>query len=206
MKQKESDAQAIMVKQIETKNQLILKDYSDINILNMPDAEKVSGFVSGIHALIKDREAQRLEFTKPLNQSLRAINATFKKLNEPLVELKKELNAKLTAWQLSERERVRKEQERIAKEEARRNKIQEAHKKKGHEVSAPIVLAQPADAVTNVGSTFLRKTWTWSIDDIYRVPDTYLILDTVAVNKAVRAGIRKIDGIDIYQIEEAVTR
>lgn len=137
-------------------------------------------------------EKKRLEFTQPLNQSLRAINETFKKLKEPLTQARTLLTKKIVDWKVAERER-------LEAEEARRRKIQEAHEKAGHQVKAPVVLERPDN---KIGNTQTRKVWTFKVIDFGKVPDEYKVLSNPWVNKAIREGVREIPGIEIYQEEQ----
>ncbi len=41
----------------------------------------------------------------------------------------------------------------------------------------------------------------WEVEDITKVPGEYLMVDTVAIGKLVRAGIKSISGIRIWEEE-----
>jgi len=160
-------------------------------IKSVEDVDKSSEFLKKVKDTEREIEAKRLEFTKPLNQSLRAINATFKQLKEPLVEARILLTGKIMDWKQAETAR-------LEKEEARRRKIQEAHAKKGHTVEAPVVLDRPQKTIGNTRTT---KFWTFEVQDLGKVPTEYLEIDTVEVRQAIRNGVREIPGIKIYQDE-----
>jgi len=158
---------------------------------SVEDVDKSSEFLKKVRDTEREIEAKRLEFTKPLNQSLRAINATFKQLKEPLVEARQVLTNKILDWK-------RAETARLEKEEARRRKIQESHVKRGHTVEAPVVLDRPEKTIGNTRTT---KFWTFEVQDLGQIPREYMVIDNVAVRKAIREGVREIRGLKIYQDE-----
>ena len=158
---------------------------------SVEDVDKSSEFLKKVRDTEREIEAKRLEFTKPLNQSLKAINATFKQLKEPLVEARQVLTNKILDWK-------RAETARLEKEEARRRKIQESHVKRGHTVEAPVVLDRPEKTIGNTRTT---KFWTFEVQDLGQIPREYMVIDNVAVRKAIREGVREIRGLKIYQDE-----
>ena len=160
-------------------------------IKSSEDVDKSSEFLKKVKDTENEIEAKRLEFTKPLNQSLKAINDTFKKLKEPLIEARTVLTNKILSWK-------REETAKQEKEEARRRKIQEAHAKKGHTVEAPVVLDRPENTI---GNTRTVKYWTFEVQDLGKVPDLYKMINSVGVRSAISEGVREIPGIKIYQEE-----
>ncbi|MCK5612611.1 hypothetical protein KAR91_62645 [Candidatus Pacearchaeota archaeon] len=147
--------------------------------------------------VIKERlkfiEGKRTKITKPLNASLREVNALFKELTQPLKDADDIIRGKVLGF--------REQQRLIAeKEEAKRHKLQAAHKAKGHKVHAPAVV----EAV--VGKSTTQKRWTFEVLDITKVPEMYLVVDSAEVNDAIADGERKIPGLRIYQKESLSVR
>lgn len=54
---------------------------------------------------------------------------------------------------------------------------------------------------TAQGSTSIVKRWTYEIVDINRIPKRYWIIDEAAIGKDVRGGVRRINGVKIFQKE-----
>ena len=160
-------------------------------VKSVEDVDKASVFLKKIKDTEKGFEAKRLEFTKPLNQSLKAINATFKQLKEPLLQARMLLTGKIMDWKQAETAR-------LEKEEARRRKIQESHVKRGHTVEAPVVLDRPQKTIGNTRTT---KFWTFEVQDLGKVSTQYLSINSVAVREAIRNGVREIPGLTIFQDE-----
>ena len=170
-----------------------LIEEADSYVVNSVETVEVaSSFLKRVRDAEKVIEEKRLEFTKPINQSLKAINETFKRLAEPLIQARTLVTGKILSWR-------RAEAERIAKEEERRRKIQQSHKEAGHKVSAPVIMERPEKKIGNVQS---RKVWTFKVKDFSKVPDEFKNINQVAVNLAIRDGARSIEGLEIYQEEK----
>lgn len=161
------------------------------------DVEEASGFLLKINTQLKKIEANRLDLTAPLNQTLSKINAAAKKAKEPLETAKAILSDGILAWR-------REIQRQIQAEEDRRRKIQEAHEKAGHQVNEPVILERPAKTM---GNSQAVKIWRWEVTNKSQVPDDYKMIDDVRVNQAIRNmqkdGVKEmlIPGIRIYQDE-----
>lgn len=160
-------------------------------VTTQEDAEQASLVMKRISDKMKLVEEKRVEYTKPLVEAQRTINADFKKILEPLENAKRMVGGAILEWQKRERAK-------IAAEEERRRKIQQAHAEQGHKVNAPVELARPQ---TSIGMSQMRKVWTFEIEDISKVPVQFLQVNTVAVTTAMRAGERNIPGIKIFQKE-----
>ena len=183
------------VKVIEEETSLLLKQADSYVIKSAQDADSASEFRRKIKDVENRIEAKRLEFTKPLNQSLSAINETFKKLSRPLKEVRESLTGRILDW-------WRTENDRLAKEEERRRKIQDAHERAGHEVKAPIILER---LEKKMGDSQVRKDWTFEVINFSELEDKFKEENTVAINQAIRSGVRDIKGLRIYQKETLST-
>lgn len=74
--------------------------YADsLSITKEEDIISASERVKAIKELKDNLEAQRTQFTKPLNESLRNINAFFKKFSKPLEEADKLIRGKMVEFQ-----------------------------------------------------------------------------------------------------------
>jgi len=170
----------------------LVKDASEYKVASVEDIDKASVILKKLRDTERFIETKRKEFTQPLNQSLRAINATFKQIVEPMFQARMLLTGKIVDWKKTEHER-------IEKEETRRRKIQEAHEKAGHEVKAPVILEKPDNKIGNVQT---RKVWKFKVVDFSKLSDEYKMINNVAINQAIRYGVREIKGLKIYQEEK----
>ena len=180
--------------------------YDAAEVLEVDSAEKNEAIADlGLKSskLVKDLTKERKRLIEPENTRVRAINKVFKPLTEISDKMRKLCAKKFGDYQ-----------HRVQLEERKREKAAaEAHKKLQKELdaeaeragvekveAAPIVVpkAEPITR-TQTGSASLRKHWTWKEVDFSKVPDEYKMLDKVKINKQVRAGIRIIGGLEIFE-------
>lgn len=51
------------------------------------------------------------------------------------------------------------------------------------------------------GTLYKKKTWTFKIENEFEIPNKYKSIDLRAINADIRAGVRKIPGIEIFEDE-----
>lgn len=158
----------------------------------------------------KTIEDMRKERIKPFQDFTRSINNLAKVYTDNLEKIERLLKQKINAY-LSKLRLEKFEAERRAQDEARKlqERLDAESAAKGlPQVEVPMpVLPQKSEPVrTEEGSASQRKEWKWKLVNLADVPREYLVLDTVALNKAVRAGARAIPGIEIYQEESVQIR
>lgn len=178
-----------VVQKAESDAALMTKQADAIQVTTTEQEEQAYTALTQIKIAIKTIEDKRKEITKPLNASLKATNAMFKTLSKPFIEADRIVRDKVMDFREIQEEKAQKELER-------RQKIQTAHEKKGHEtheITAPKVKVAE--------TTITAKRWTFEVTDEREIPREYLALDNVAVNRAIRNGVRKIAGLDIFQVE-----
>ena len=161
------------------------------------DVEVASAFLRKVKDMQKMVEDKRLTFTKPLNESLKNINDTFKKMKEPLEQARNLLTGKILTWK-------RAEAERVAAEQAAWRKIQEAEAELRRIYNEPEIKVEPitvAPVVNKIGNMQTVKRWTFEVEDFEKIPHSLLEIDTAKVNEAIRNGAREIPGLIIYQKE-----
>ena len=59
--------------------------------------------------------------------------------------------------------------------------------------------APPKTVRTEAGSVTIRSAWKFEVVDMAALPDEYKIADAVKLGKVVRAGVREIPGVRIYE-------
>ena len=184
----------------------------------------------------KELEAKRKFFTAPLNDHVKAINAWFKRLTDPLEEADKALRVKVVEYRRAEQERVNEEKRKAAQEaakaaqaaqeaeraadraaqggltksaEAIRSRAKEDLAKANHgliQASVASAHAPQATRAANGGEVLTRKVWRWEILNGLEVPRVFLAIDRVAITEAVRKGAREIPGVRIFEVEELSIR
>lgn len=161
--------------------------------------ERSSKYATDLLSFIKKAfrkvEQRRTFFVQPLNEHVEDINNFFKFMTVPLVAGETAVKIKLLAYH----------QKCKAEDEARQKEAQAKIDETAKELGLPPVEIEKKETKMqtqgSMGKTFVQKRWTYDIVDIGLVPKEYIVLDNVAVNNAIRAGIREIPGLKIYQKE-----
>jgi len=217
-----------MLEQINTTNlELQIKDTQEksnnILITNEEQLLQATDFLGNVKKLYKNAEEERKEITKPLNDSLKAINKKYKIITEPLLALESKLKTLITAYLKNKDEQDRKivEEERKLLE-AKRIELEEQEKNANKEELALIetqknsleqqeILNMVDNKLNNqirTENTLIskKKVWKFDVVDIYKIPNKYLILDEKKVAEDIRNGIIEIEGLKIYQEEIIAVR
>jgi len=187
----------VELQKIESQISPVIEKAQGYVVENIKDVDSASSFLKEIKDMEKIVEDKRLTFTKPLNESLKNINDTFKKMREPLEQARDLLTKKILTWK-------RTEAERVAAEQAAWRKIQEAEAELRRLQNKPEIIEEPitiAPVVNKIGNMQTVKRWTYAVVDLTQVPDCYKMLDAVALREAIRTGVREIPGVKIYQEE-----
>jgi hypothetical protein len=168
---------------------------------------KATEILTQIKARYKRIEEIRLSYTKPLNDTLRKINADFKGALKPLETLERQVKGAIVEYR-AEVERKRREEESRIQKEAEAKAKREA-KKKGMDVQQvlentplPTVERQEATISSKSGMVKARMVTKFKVVDPNKVPDKYWVIDESLIRQDVRNGLMKIDGVEIYQEEE----
>ena len=66
-------------------------------------------------------------------------------------------------------------------------------------VVVPVTAASPTVTRTETGSGYLRATWDYRIVDETKIPRDFMAPDEKKIRQAVKNGLRKIEGIEIYE-------
>ncbi len=175
---------------------------------------------STIKTHLKGAEAERQGLVKPLNDHVKYINGKFKTITEPLEDAEATLRKKCDKYQIE----AENEKRRIAEEE---RKVREAELLAAAEVKAAAgneagaerlldmavsVKAKPEE-VGRGGYTGAKATlvsyWEFDVLDIKALaiarPDLVQV-NPVAVNAAIRAGLREVPGLNIREEKRSSVR
>ena len=161
---------------------------------------------------IKLIETKRKDITAPINDVVKKINGLCKEVTDPLTEIenlaKKRLNS-FHAFQEMERQKIAEAERQRAVEEQKR--LDAKAKELG--VEAPIVPEILAPEKTNStctrtehGTSYTKKIWSFTIQNASEIPLEYLIIDERKIKEAVKAGIRNIPGVNIYEQSSVAIR
>jgi len=194
----------------ELKIQGMLEKANSHEVINDVTNTQAVEMATQAKGLYNEIEKLRKAMTDDPRQFVSAINNFAKVYTVKLKEIENTFKSQISSY-AHKVEMLRREAERKAQEEAKKlqAKIDREAKAKNIEpvqVVTPVLPTKPEPTRTESGSASIRKVWTWKEVDISKVPHEYLVLDRVKVNKAVKAGVRKIAGIDIYEESQTVLR
>lgn len=140
---------------------------------------------------IKALEEKRKGVTGPLLDIKREIDSWFKPVREQWEGAETSLKAKMIAHAHTVREANRKAQEEAVAADSPEEAV----------TALQTIVARPeAKGVST------RRTWHYEVIDVGSVPVEYLAVDDREVKAAIKAGIREIDGLRIYQEEGLAVR
>lgn len=177
-----------------------------------------SDILSCISSSKKKLEGQRVGLVKPLNDHVKFINSQFKEWMAPLNEADSAVRSKMLTYQ-QEQNRIAAEaravdDERIRAEHAEQARLTAEAEESGEPIQmmqppvpAPDIPAMP-DRTTRstLGTTTVRKIWTYEITNESAIPREYLVVDEKKIRAVVKAGIRKIDGVRVFETEQLSVR
>lgn len=169
------------------------------------------GFVATVKRQAKEAEEVRFETVRPANDYVRRVNAMFKPLADAFDVLERRIKGKILAYQAEKEKRLR-EAQRILEEEHRKKVAAELARAKRRKEEPAIVapaLSIIPDAQTRVGtigSATSKKVWTFEVVDVSKLPAQYVQPNPVAINAAVKSGVRSIAGVRIYERPELSVR
>lgn len=144
--------------------------------------------------------AYQIEQERKRREAERKARETADKLRRKL-----EAEARIEQERLEAEARKKAETEKKSKQEIEKA-VAEVEKIESIIVPEVVVAAPPKVTRTESGSASLRKVWAWKEIDFAKIPDEYKAIDVVKVNTAVKAGIRNIPGIEIFEEYKTVLR
>lgn len=172
-----------------------------------------------ISTALKRVDALRAQLVKPLNDTVKAINARAKDVERPLLGADAHIRSQLNVY-AAEQVRIKAdEQRRIevarikAEEDARSIAREEAQAMAEFGVGSEIeAKKQEQAAVKSVQKEFVaqaravaqpavkgtREHWMFEVVDTTQVPRSFLKIDEQSIRAAVMAGAREIPGVRIY--------
>lgn len=172
---------------------------------------------------VKDVNNLAKSFTEPLDAAERDLKAKISAYQTQLriEQERKAAEAREAARKLqeqieAEQREIREAAERKAKEaaealkketdEAARAALQRTIDEETEAANVPVQVAvspvipeAPKAVRTESGSAHQRMTWTFEIEDGAKVPRAYLAVDEQKIRQAVKAGIRQIPGVRIFE-------
>lgn len=179
-----------------------LQEYAEARVIkSKEDLVPATNDLALIASLKKTFETRRREIIAPLQNQIKEINAAFESITLPILTADKVTRNKISEFQRAE------DMRRQTAEEVNELRMTAAKKEaalNNGEISESVQLVDvplevPKKISTDLGSVGQRMVAKWETIDFSQVPDEYKMIDAAKVGKVVRAGLRNIPGIRIWE-------
>lgn len=188
---------------VETKK---LQAKAEKHIVDSDESAGVAvGMVTQSKGFVKKLDALHKKITDPFQKFKSGIDGFRKSHKDDFLKIEKILTPKIAEFNRKKRAEAEKkaEDQRKAQAEIQKKLDAEAKKEKREPVkAAPVVVQEPEKIKTDSGTATGKLEWTHELEDITKVPAEYLLLDEKKIKHLVKAGIREIPGIKIFQQEK----
>ena len=191
--------------------QAMQHEATSLEVKDAGSESKGAEMTAQVKRLKKTIEAKQEEIIGDASKFVRLVQAFTLPFRKDLEAIEAQVKRKLGDYGF------RKEQARRIAEEAARKAAAEAQAQIDAEAKAanvepvqlptPVVPKQNAPVRTESGTTSYVSQWTYEVEDVSKIPARYLLPDPTnkaAVNESIRAGVREITGLRIF--ERMVTR
>lgn len=147
---------------------------------------------------------QRIGLTKSANEWVKSVNKIFKPMVERIDYAARQIREKCAAFHDQKQKTIELERQKAMIEFA---KNAEAAAAKGEELPVLAVPAQVEKSVAtgNSGLSYV-KDWDFEIVDTNAITRDYLIPDEKKIRAVVKAGVRNIPGVRVFEVTRTVSR
>jgi len=209
---KRDDVQLVKEQQMAHEAEILEHKAKNMIVASDEDMKAATDLMAVIKISEKNLEEQRKFLVKPLNDHVKNINDRFKLYSVPLQRATTILKNKVLAYR-QELERKRREEEARLQAEARAEQERLAALAEANELPPPppIIMRAPATEVPKaarsiIGSAAFSKEWKFEIVNESLIPREYMSPDEKKIRAVIKAGIREIPGIRIYQEDSMSVR
>ena len=172
----------------EAENELTLHAFLENTPIALDTVAKYKEVSLAFGKIAKALEAKRTEAVKPALEEQRRINGIFKPTIDKLDNFSKRLYEKVSDFVKAEEKKEVERKALEAKANAEKLLVGKSVEKTD--------IAQPTSPAVTVSET---KTWEFEVVDVLLVPRQFLTVDERKVRESIKAGVRSIPGIKIYQ-------
>lgn len=190
----------------------ILQAYEVVNgnVNSQAAAKAATGITKNAKALFNKLEDERKAFTEPVRAFTASVNNVYKSFTDRLTQIEADLKQGLVSYQnqmeLERRKAAKAAQEEAAKLQAKLDAEAKEAGVEAPQVVAPVVVPHPTTVRSEQGTAYQVSSWEFEVEELDKVPREYLALDVARVRQAVKAGLRKIPGLRIFEKKEMRVR
>jgi hypothetical protein len=192
-------------------------------VVDSDEADTAATNMLGVAVAIgKAAEQKRTALVKPHNDTVRTVNDFFKRELQPFTDARAWLDERVLAWRRKKR-RLQAEADALAERERLRAAALETQAVKAEQAGETAVAGQLLDQavasetaasraeqvaatpirntiVTPMGASTVQRHWSFKVSSLAEVPREYLMLDEVAIRRALRESPRDKDGRPTLEI------
>jgi len=186
----------------------MVKYANELVIESPADVQVATADLALVAKLVKSLNAEKSKYLDPLNKMRGEYLEFFKGVITPVDQANRIAKLKILAYEAKiraareEAEKIEAEKLELARREAALN-----HGEFTTDISPVDKPAEPAQIVrTEAGTSHKSTIRKFEVVDISQVPAEYLKVDEVAIGKLVRAGIKSIPGIRIWEEPNLIVR
>jgi len=171
-------------------------------------AEQMTQLLGQAQKLKKRMESKRKQAIEKPDDYVRSVNRFVKSYRDKIDDLIRAGKKKIGVFHQRQELKRREEEKRLREEQAKiQRELDAAAEKSGVEkvTLQPAAIPKKTTPIrTEAGTASARMVWKHNVVDESKVPREYLSVDDKKIAAAIRAGIREISGVEIF--EEADVR
>lgn len=215
--------------------QLYVKPIFEMKIDSNSSLELVTDAARELKNFEKKVETRRKELVGPFNDHVKVINGYAQSVAALLEPATAHLKTEMKKWEavleqkrVEEQKRLDEERKRLESEAAEKARVAKeeaeavaafgstedgerakllAQAEAETEQAAIIALDKKATKeVQSMRVSGAKKVWTFTLKDESQVPREYLVVDEKKIREAIRAGVREIPGVEIFQDTQIAIR
>jgi hypothetical protein len=179
------------------------REATEIQVSDEATEKRCSEMTSQTKALKKEIEATQDLLIGDAQKFVKSVQSFTLPFRKDLEAIEAQLKRKLGDYAYrKELDRRKAEAAAQAAAAAAQKKIDREAKKAGVEpvqLPTPIVPKEAAPVRTETGTSSYVSTWDFEVEDITKVPAKFLMVEAAAVKNAIRAGVREIPGLKIFE-------
>lgn len=175
------------------------------------DEEEQAGInsLADIKRFMKQVEEARKSQVDPFNKLVKRVNDIFRPIGDGLEKSESIVKDKIKQWRIK-KEAIRQEEERKRQLEYQKKIAEEQARAKKEKREAEIIVPPPVVIQTttrgNDSTAASRKVWKYEIVDESKITRDYLMIDESKIKQMIRAGVREISGVRIFEDFEISVR
>lgn len=166
----------------------------EFNVCSMWAAEEAINLVAKVKGYFKKIEEMRKQINEPFRRQMAINNERVKPFTDKLEQIEKILKGKIEIWK-----KKRQEEEKQKEQEAKL--MQDAL-----QLDVTPYMTIQTEVRTSEALTYEKTEWKFEVECLALIPINYICVDEEKVKAMLKAGIREIPGLRIYEEKKTIIR